>query len=209
MNPFDESTKDSRCPHDPSKSIDAPNCDRATPTLRELYDRAASTPSDIWEHVPVLYKYASTIRHITEFGTRHGNSTSAFLFARPDRLIAYDLQRPSQMDEFEIAASSNGIEFEFVQTDVRGLARIEETDLLFIDTWHVYEQMQAELRFAASVRRYIILHDTETFGIAGEGDGLVGIWPAVGEFLRQSADWELHQIFRANNGLTILKRISR
>lgn len=173
-------------------------------TIRQLYDRAASTPSDIWEHVPLLYKYATSVRHITEFGTSLGNSTAAFLMGRPENLISYDLIRNSRISEFEEIARAEGIPFRFVTADVRKV-EIDPTDLLFIDTWHCYEQTKAELRHSSKVRRYLIFHDTETFGICGEHTN-VGIWPAIAELLRSDSSWEIDSVYRNNNGLTVLRR---
>src|SRR5581483_7498407 len=120
--------------------------------IHELFERAVNTPSDIWEHVPVLYKYASTVGHVTEFGTNVGNSTSAFLFARPRTLITYDVERHAKVSELETAAAEAGIDFRFCQADVR-TQEIAPTDLLFIDTRHAYEQMKAELRQAPKVAK--------------------------------------------------------
>jgi hypothetical protein len=45
---------------------------------------------------------------------------------------------------------------------------IEPTDLLLIDTLHVYEQLQAELRrHAGQVRKYVVLPGTGTHGFQG------------------------------------------
>lgn len=88
---------------------------------------------------------------------------------------------------------------------------IEPTDLLFIDTLHVYDQLKKELdRHAACVRQFIIMHDTTTFGEIGEPiDGSPnarGLWPAIEEFLESHCDWQLRERFTNNNGLTVLSR---
>ena len=176
-------------------------------TITEVYDNARSTPSDISEHLSVLHKYASAVRHITELGTRTGNSTAAFLMGAPDCLISYDALRQSEVDALEAVARHQGIDFRFIQQDIRNLSDIDTTDFLFLDSVHTYDQVEFELRFAERVRQYIALHDTETFGRTGE-DGGDGIWRAVSEFLRTHAEWALHAHFTHNNGLTILRRES-
>jgi hypothetical protein len=96
-------------------------------------------------------------------------------------------------------------EFVFRQADVREV-EIEPTDMLFIDTWHVYEQLKEELRLHADkVRKYIVLHDTTTYGQLGETEGHAGLWPAVEEFLSEGM-FRLRQRYENNNGLTILER---
>jgi hypothetical protein len=61
-------------------------------------------------------------------------------------------------------------------------------------------------RHAARARRYIVLHDTTTFGEQGEAEGQRGLWPAVEEFLAQGG-FRLKQRSTNNNGLTVLERI--
>jgi hypothetical protein len=85
-------------------------------------------------------------------------------------------------------------------------AEIEETDLLFIDTLHTYDQLREELRrHGGKARRYIVLHDTSTFGEQGEVPDSRGLWPAVQEFLVQGT-FHLKERRTNNNGLTILER---
>jgi beta-1,4-mannosyl-glycoprotein beta-1,4-N-acetylglucosaminyltransferase len=171
-----------------------------------LFERALGTAGDIREHLDFLYRLASTVEHITELGTRRGASASAFLLARPRRLVCYDLDRSEAVSELEAAAEKENVRFEFRQEDVLGV-EIEPTDLLFIDTWHVEGQMRAELeRHANRSRRYLVLHDTETFGQQGETPGHGGIWGPVAEFARANPHWRLLQHFPHNNGLTVFAR---
>jgi hypothetical protein len=82
---------------------------------------------------------------------------------------------------------------------------IEETDLLFIDTRHDYDQLREELRrHADKVRKYIVLHDTTTYGERGETPGHQGLWPAVEE-LRTEGNFRLQARCTNNNGLTLLE----
>jgi hypothetical protein len=86
--------------------------------------------------------------------------------------------------------------------------RIEETDLLFLDTWHVYEQLRAELRLhARKARKFIALHDTTTFGEQGATARHRGLWLAVEEFLAQG-NFRLKERYQSNNGLTVLERVA-
>ena len=103
---------------------------------------------------------------------------------------------------------------------------IETTDLLFIDTWHVYGWLKLELqRWNSYVSKYIILHDTTVDEWAGETIRLKwnprtqsedtgipiheitkGLWPAIREFLQEHPEWKIEQRWTNNNGLTILAR---
>ncbi len=179
--------------------------DAASRTLAQLYDEACSTPSDINELCPILHALAQECRHVTEMGTRSGVSTTALLFAQPACLVCYDKVRHPQVEVLQALAGRT--RFEFHQADVLQV-KIEETDMLFIDTFHVYEQLRAELRLHADkVRKYLVLHDTTTFGTHGEESGHAGLQAAIDEFLALST-FRLKQRYEQNNGLTVLERVS-
>jgi hypothetical protein len=133
-----------------------------------------------------------------------GVSTTALLFSQPERLVCYDLHKQPRVEVLRALAGRT--EFVFHEADVRAVT-IEETDLLLIDTWHVYEQLRTELRLhAGRVRRYLVLHDTTTFGEQGESPGHRGLWPAVEEFLA-AGTFRLRERYDHNNGLTVLERV--
>lgn len=180
--------------------------------LRRLYDLARATPSDIVEHVPTLHRLAKQCRHVTEFGTRSAVSTTALAYALPEKLHCYDLDYSDEARQVLTLAAEAGVAVAFHRSSVLE-SEIEPTDMLFIDTWHVFEQMEQELALhAEKVRRYLVFHDTETFGrygepLAGEAFGArVGIWPAIEEFLFESPSWSLTVKNPRCNGLTILTR---
>ena len=172
------------------------------PSLAQLYHQVCALSSDINEHCPTLCALARECRHVTEFGTRTGNSTVALLNAQPDKLVCYDLVRSPQMERLRDVAGRT--ELVFVQADVLQV-EIEPTDMLFIDTRHDYEQLKEELRrHTGKVRRYIVLHDTTTYAERGETPGHAGLWPAVEEFMALGTfrlKWRDHH----NNGLTVLE----
>jgi hypothetical protein len=188
-------------------------------SINSLYIKACNTPSDINEHLPVLREYASRCKHITEMGVRAVTSTWAFLDTKPEKLISYDIERHQNIDFAEYSANEESIDFTFHEKDVLKVD-IEKTDLLFIDTLHIYSQLKKELNLhAGKVSKYIILHDTTTYGSEPEPSswqtGVVmenykdndkGIWPAVEEFLASNKEWSIELKLENNNGLTILKR---
>ena len=116
----------------------------STRSWQPLIERACMTFSDIYRHLPTLYRYASCCRHVAEFGTRTGLSTLALLRAIPERLVAYDWVRLPEVDRLEELARLQNVDFSFRQLDTR-LADLEPTDLLFIDTHHTRGQLDAEL----------------------------------------------------------------
>jgi hypothetical protein len=141
-------------------------------------------------------------------------------------LISVDLN-PCPIDRAMTLAKQANIDHRFIRgNDIE--IDIEPTDLLFIDTWHVYGHLKRELaKHAGKVRKYIIMHDTEVDKWEGEsiragwntedqskGSGIpeieirMGLWPAVIEFLSNHPEYVLHKCFTNNNGLTILRRVN-
>lgn len=180
---------------------------------------------DINEHLQTLRNYAASCDHVTEMGTRFAVSTYAFLIAKPKKVVSIDLNykffSPYQ-NEIQNFANYVGTEFLFVEGDVLDLD-IEETDFLFIDTLHTYNQLSQELRkHESKVKKWIALHDTVTFGYKDEDfyqNGAVsekvrlpitkqGLYPAVLDFLETNKNWVIKEHFTNNNGLTILERKS-
>src|SRR5215204_4640511 len=175
--------------------------------IDRLYQQAANTPSDIWEHIPLLREIAEQYRHVTEFGARFGVSTVALLAAEPDVFITYDREPQDSVKMLETAAKNLiNARFEYRIADVREI-EIEPTDFLFIDTWHIESQMDIELRrHADKVHSVIGFHDTETFGVVGESPGHRGIWYAIDRFLKEHPEWEIREQRANNNGLTLIGR---
>jgi hypothetical protein len=177
----------------------------------ERLNHLSGVPSDISEHLPTLSSYAKECEHITELGVRAVVSTWALASGNPKVLRSYDIQHPihfsgqGSFEDFLVAVSETGIDFSFTQADDLQI-EIEETDLLFIDTWHVYDQLKKELELHGNkAKKYIIFHDTVTFGEHGEGGG-VGLMPAINEFLESNPHWVVKEHFLNCNGLMVLFR---
>jgi cephalosporin hydroxylase len=173
-------------------------------TIFENYKRCCITPSDIYKHLPILYKYATKCTHITEFGTRNVTSTWAFAYSLPEKIIFYDVINNDYIDQFLKICTAEGVDVEFKHESTTNV-RIEETDLLFIDTMHTYAQVKAELQNHHKVKKYIILHDTTTFGEFDHTGVGVGIRPAINEFLDQNKNWKIEYETAVNNGLMVLQ----
>lgn len=173
-------------------------------TIEERYQWAC-TDVDIGALIPVLRKYGEQCEHITEFGVRHGASTSAWLAAKPKKLVCYDVGHYPSVDEIAKLSRENGIAFEFHKDDTANVV-IQETDLLFIDTVHNGSHLNIELFFnSEKVRKWIILHDTHTYGIVGEEDG-GGMWYCLYSLL-PLLPWRIFEHRPESNGLTVLSRI--
>lgn len=182
---------------------------------------------DINEHLPTLRRYASECEHVTEMGTRFAVSTHALIIGKPKKVVAIDLNRhfyqPYEKDVVSFAEVC-GVKYEFIEGDVLDMD-IEQTDMLFIDTLHTYNQLSKELRkHESSVNKWIILHDTITFGQIDEDfylNGKInekiskqivtkrGIYTALIDFLKENNNWIIKEHFTNNNGLTIIERINK
>ena len=175
----------------------------AKPTLEGASHRAITTPSDINEHCPRLRELAGQCDHVTEFGMRPAASTVALLAGRPRVLVSYDRRRYPLADLLETLASP-GV-FRFLIGDSLS-SEIEPTDLLFIDTTHTADHLSQELaRHAEQVRRWIVLHDTTTFGERSE-DGGLGMSVALERFVRDHPQWSVEEQHMHQHGLTVLAR---
>ena len=188
------------------------------------FQQLCNIDSDINLHLNTLRYYASQSKTIVEMGVRWVVSTWAFLEGRPKKLTSYDIVNPKEWKKGDLLppveeyAKENNIDFKFILQDVLTV-KLPKTDLLFIDTWHVYDQLIQELNMHSSqVNKWIILHDTETFGEKGENSvysirekkEYLGLKFAVNEFLQNNVDtWRLHEHYTFCNGLTILKRIKK
>ncbi len=164
-------------------------------------------PGDLNEHMPLLRCYAERVDRVTEFGV--GHSSWAFLQARPRRLRFYDIgDDPRRVGMSEIVSLGNlvGTDTDFLLGSTLEV-EIEETDLLFIDTKHTFEQLSAELsRHAGKVSRYIVMHDTELYGRRGEDGSEPGLLGAIADLLARGAGWRMRDQLRNSYGLTILER---
>jgi len=198
--------------------------------LIEGYNYYCNNYSDIYEHLPTLNNYAQKCSHITECGVRGIVSSYAFAYGllnkSSGKLVQVDPEKDKNCDAFIQLCKLNNIECVFYQqSDL--VCPIENTELLFIDTWHVYGQLKRELdRWNSHVSKYIIMHDTTIDEWSGESirdncnieeqsletgipiDEITkGLWPAIDEFLIQHPEWILEKRYTNNNGLTILRRV--
>lgn len=193
------------------------------------YSELCKTPSDINEHLPTLERYASECTTVTECGVRSVVSSYAFAHAlksKPDaRLTQVDLEWHSNIGVFQKDCAKEGLRTTFYgMSDLE--CPLEQTDMLFLDTWHIYGHLKRELaRWHPYVNKYIAMHDTTVDGLYGETLRLgwdaekqsresgipvheirKGLLPAIDEFLREHPEWVLYEQFTNNNGLTVLTR---
>lgn len=173
--------------------------------LEVIYKMCVAHKCDTNELFPTFRTYAEKCDHVTEFGVRGVFTTWAFLASRPKRMVSYDIEYNPNIEGAKKEAQRAGVSFEFRQESTLE-ATIEPTDLLFVDTTHNYAHLKTELeRHAEKVGKWILVHDTETFGEKG-ADGGPGEKQAIQEFLFAHPEWIQKEHMTISNGLTVLER---
>jgi hypothetical protein len=195
------------------------------------YNLQCHTWSDIYQLLPILAVYAAQCQHVTEMGMRSVVSSWALakglMTNQGKEMVSIDLDYSPNIEPLKNALKEVGINFIFVMgNDVK--MTIDQTDLLFIDTFHVYAHLKEELRcHADKVNKYIICHDITVDGIYGEAirngwdavqisketgyrveDINRGLQPAVDEFLASHPEWKIKELYTHCNGLLIMERVT-
>lgn len=176
-------------------------------TISSMYIKKWLEDEETNLHLPILKNLCTGLSHVTEMGTRTVTSTWALLAAKPNKVVSIDWNRPpfavpeEALEEVRHISEQNGIVFEFVQANSTNV-EIEETDLLFIDTWHTYEQLILELFLHSDkVKKYIVAHDTNE-------NCFPGMSCAIEDFLNLNPQWKLEYYQDKFPGLTVLQRIA-
>ena len=200
--------------------------------IESKYSYLVNKRSDINEHLPTLVKYAKECESVFETGVRGCISSWAFVYGllnnnKNNKYILLNDITTCDINELLQSSKDLPITIEYEWKNNLDLTMTRNVDLTFIDTWHVYGQLIRELRkFSPITNKYIILHDTTVDEWKGESirqrwdtkkqaitsgfpeeEIQKGLWYAVEEFLIENKEWELHERFKNNNGLTVLKRI--
>lgn len=181
----------------------------ANKILEGEYERyCQASYRDFYLHMPRLRKLVSECKHVTEFGISEGQSTRALL-VEPVTVRSYDFFVNYQVAILFDIAQQSGKDVTASQANVLEID-IEPTDLLFLDTLHTYKQVTAELkRHANKVKKYLVFHDTFTFGLKGECEEYdPGVLTAVMEFLASHPEWRVKAHYTDCNGLTVLERVA-
>ena len=157
-------------------------------------------------HIDIFVEYASQCNSITELGIDSACSTLAFLNSGCKKVYSYNVVTTPNAIKVKEAANEDGVFFKLINKDNLKL-KIKKTDLLFIDTDHWYGQIKAELEHHHKrVNKWIMMHDTETFGLVNPFDGRPGMKAAIYEFLEEYPEWEIKEHYDIGHGLTVLER---
>ncbi len=173
----------------------------------QAYQEHLNRHSDVREHLGLLCGLALQCKVVVEFGFRTGISASAFL-AGGAQLYSFDTDIRCKPHVRRLA-NDYPHTFVFKVGDSRDVD-IPRCQMLFIDSDHTFDTtMQELIRHDSMVDKWIVLHDTESFGrrdrLPGKGKG---VYSAIETFLSMGTlpTWRLFLHLRNNNGLTILER---
>ncbi len=199
-------------------------------TLYSQYSLHCNLPSDINEHLPALREIASECQTVIEIGVRNVVSSWGLIQGLSESpfsecsYLGIDLHYP-EIPVYNLVkklTEDNDIAFDFWTCNDLYID-LPKTDLLFLDTLHIYAHLTFELeKFSECALKYIIMHDTSqgfeytdcgsyTGDYSEYPDSISrtkrGLWPAVEDFLKGHPEWTLYRRYTNNNGLTILKRV--
>lgn len=195
--------------------------------LKNRYELACDTPSDINEHVYTLRCLASECSSVAALGAKvmvsswgllQGLSCSSNM-ARSYLGIDDEFPPFDTFIEAQRLARGNGIAFDFWKCNELKID-IPPVDLLFIDSMHTYCHLTYQLEtFSSQIGKYIVMHDTSWGDYddpryrgdfseypPGYDRKKRGLWLAIEDFLRRHNEWIIYARYRNNYGLTILKR---
>ena len=200
--------------------------------IEEKYNSLCNTPSDINEHLPILYKYAKECETVIECGVRGCISSWALVFGllnnnKETKKILLNDKIECDINELLNETKNLYITINYQWINNLDLQLTNNYDLVFIDTWHVYGHLKRELtKFGPITNKYILMHDTTIDEIDGEtircewnaveqsnntgysvDEINSGLGKAITEFLENNKEWILLEKLTNNNGLTILQKI--
>jgi hypothetical protein len=180
-----------------------------------------------------LYELAKECDTILECGVRTIVSSWAFVNGLSERpaetikiLTCCDLKQSPSAPSLATACAEHRIQHTFFVGSDLDLP-MQDYDMIFIDTWHIYGHLKRELaKMHSYAKKYIVLHDTEVDKVNGESirckwntvkqaaesgypeeEIRCGLGKAVDEFLIEHPEWKLKAHYTNNNGLTVLERI--
>lgn len=178
--------------------------------LYKEYELFCSIPSDINEHMPILYELALKCNHTTELGVGYGRSTRSFIAALIETAgihHSYEIKLLEGVSELFARATTSGLAA-WLHLKSTLDEPIQQTDMLLVDSHHTYIQVKAELELHGDkVNKYICFHDTVLYGDEGQDPGSLGIRPAIDEWMQIHPEWIILEERLINNGMLILEKV--
>jgi len=174
-------------------------------TLASWYAAAAAQPSDFHEHVATLKDLAASCTHVTELSCWLKPADVALALGVGESGTFVSVCRGAKPQWGKLTAQM-GERFVPHVAEPNAFA-VEPTDLLFVDTEHTADALMPILeRNHSRVRKYLIVHCTDTFGEVGDQSDRPGVMHALRTFCLKHPEWVVKRHDRANHGLMVLSR---
>jgi GT2 family glycosyltransferase len=169
----------------------------------DKFEEIKNNRSDINEHLESIYQHTKGCSIAVSLGVSRGYSAFALMLGCQNHITVDPNPNPETLnflnDYFGCKSKV------FIQETSQPID-LEEFDVLFIDYVHTADCVESELKaHAHKVKKFILLHDTCTFGDIGE-DGKEGIKKPITNFLLANEQWRIVYIENKNNGMIILAK---
>lgn len=180
-------------------------------TFEQVLEWLAKQPRDLNNHLVALSKFASQVNHVTEFSGRR-ESAWALAAGCTGTVNIYNDESTDPLFErlHEInltTGSTTGRRVRVWPSSSASLtAKIEPTQMLFLDTEHTADRLQRDLdNLAPQVSQWIAIHDTELFLHKGSDQG-PGLGRVIEAFCEKNPEWFVMSHVKPQYGMTYLSR---
>jgi len=171
------------------------------PYAFERFEEIKKNSSDINELVEDIFNHTKGCNIAVSLGIMKGDAAFALLLGCQHHIsIDSNASRDTLnfLNDYFGSKSSSIIQNTYDPID------LEEFDVLFVDSAHTADCVEKELKtHAYKVNKFIIFHDTHTFGDVGE-DGGEGIKKPIYDFLSKNQEWKIIYEINHNNGMIII-----
>jgi len=172
--------------------------------IAEMFVWCVNHERDLNRHMETLRDLAKQCSHATEITKRRESTVALYAGlsnAENGTLVTHSIEPDPIFDRLNRLGKVN---FAWDKKSTSEVEKIDETDLLFIDSEHNAECLSRELRtHAGNVRRWIVMHDTKIHCDRGD-NGKDGLCKALREFLKNSPDWFVYSHTDEQYGLTVI-----
>ena len=178
--------------------------------LEQLYTMLKAVPRDLDKHMDAM-RHISQIREVEFIADLSGRKESLIAFAagmRGRKILSFNTEGDS-VELQHLLSITQGVELVSRWPTVEEYNAFPETDCVFLDTRHTYDELRMQLdKCGLKSRRFIIMHDTDVYGKTGE-DGMRGLHDAIREFMELHPEWKVVGHTNTQYGYSVLSKNPR
>lgn len=173
----------------------------------EYESRFALKQKGMDEAMHIVRALASECQDCVEFGVRTGSSTIALLLGCKGTVYSYEMDPHPEWHEPIKEAAGDRWKLTYGRSELA--TDVPECDLLLHDSWHHYDQVDAEMKaHAHKAKKYLLFHDS--IGCASQsrlnGELVPGFRLAVDELMIRDPSWHIKAHHNIRGGLLVLER---